>query len=898
MADSVSPIGLSVDGVVDVWGKSRGLERPYPLVAHLVDTAAVAYTFLSRHLPSGTLRALGISRNEDEKLRDLAFLAGMHDLGKAIPCFQSGNKDWAGSLRDKGFVFPSGEIVKHAHATQLSLPEAFGGLTGELLGDELSGVLGAGCMLGGHHGVFNPVSAYEIHVSRRGSLAYSFPQLGDERWEILRRNIADLVGSAVGSLGQNFLSGVPLVVGAGLVVLSDWIASQESFIEDVSGWPEWGGVSWDDYFDRKLVLAGEHIRDAGLEASHRGKKSFGGVFGFEPRPLQESIERHFESLSPGCGGVLVAAAPMGVGKTEAALRAAAHMGGQDSGLLFLLPTMATADSMFERVVSYVGATATGVTDVGLVHSMAGFNDAFMSTPVRDFVHVSDDDATKAVASQWLRGRQRTLLAPVAAATIDQLLAATLRSKRSFLRWLGVSGKVVVIDEAHSFDAYMNGLLEVALEWLGAFGVPVIIMSATIPSRISKSLVDAWCRGAAIDPPQDVCPYPGWLHLYKEGAVAQEVDSPVVDLAVQNILVEGWKDNWVGVARGRLERIATGGGCALVVCNTVREAQHLTAELEDWASVNGVDLRRLHSRFQIKERQRLTSEIVDAFGKNGENRPKKAVLVATQVVEQSLDVDFDLVISALAPIAPLLQRSGRGHRHDRPRPKDLSTANLEILIPVKSGVLAIPTAWQYVYPSAYMQRTWEHALDKGAKTKIVLPTEVQEIVDVVYGSLEDVESYEDEKLMEQHDKEWLQKLLNSHSRIPTPRALRSLSEISADVDEELVLSTRLGLDSVPVVCVWKNNGQLFLDREMKHLMPTGTLTKKDVKDLLGCAVYLRRTNSLQKDLGETISPEEWRETPWLTDAYLLIFDSLESAASTTNFTFVLSAILGLIQEKVG
>jgi CRISPR-associated endonuclease/helicase Cas3 len=341
-------------------------------------------------------------------------------------------------------------------------------------------------MLGGHHGTFNQVDRYEIH--RRSMLGFNHPQLGDGMWANTRAKIGAIMSQTLGVPAVNPLSGIQLVIGGGLVVVSDWLASQDTFIGESACWPNWETVDWVSFLDEKIELANEVVYDAGLVSPGRRVQSFGDVFSFAARPLQESLEIHFASLPSGSGGILVAAAPMGVGKTEAALRAASHMGGEDSGLLFLLPTMATADGMFGRVVDYTKATASGVVDVGLIHSMANFNDAFLSTPTRESIHITDDDETKTVASQWLRGRQRTLLAPVAAATIDQLLAATLRSKLSFLRWFGLSGKVVVIDEAHAFDAYMNGLLETALRWLGAFGVPVIVMSATIPSRVSQGLV--------------------------------------------------------------------------------------------------------------------------------------------------------------------------------------------------------------------------------------------------------------------------------------------------------------------------------------------------------------------------------------------------------------------------
>ena len=175
---------------------------------------------------------------------------------------------------------------------------------------------------------------------------------------------------------------------------------------------------------------------------------------------------------------------------------------------------------------------------------ASLNQAFADLPeaVENILSEDDatDDATIAVASRWLRGRQRTLLAPVAAGTIDQLLAASLKSRRGFLRWLGLSGKTMIIDEAHSFDAYMHGLLLTALTWLGRFGVPVIVMSATLPKRISAEMVGAWCRGAGVEAPDDTCAYPGWLFVGSDGATqTSQIPSEALSLKVRAAEVPHW-----------------------------------------------------------------------------------------------------------------------------------------------------------------------------------------------------------------------------------------------------------------------------------------------------------------------------------------------------------------------
>jgi CRISPR-associated endonuclease/helicase Cas3 len=837
---------------------------------------------------------MNVDASDDQSLRQVAFLAGMHDLGKATPCFQSQNDLMKSELASAGFDFPAGKAVMHARATQLTLPEAVGV---DVLGSSLSGVLGSACMLGGHHGTFPILEAVELHASRRSSLTAFNPTLGKGDWGSVRSQLVELVADATGTdPTKTPIEGTGLVVGAGLVVISDWLASQDVFIRSPESWPDWEHVDWQTYFKDRAEEAVEHIRSAGLMPFRHEARSFSEVFGFAPRPLQESLEDHF-SQDNTAGGILVATAPMGVGKTEAALRAASHMGGDDSGVLFLLPTMATANAMFGRVADYAeSSSSTQFTEVGLVHSMAGLHEQFLALPDPNWVHISDDDdvdGARAVSSRWLRGRQKTLLAPVAAATIDQLLAATLKARRSYLRWLGVTGKVVIIDEAHSFDAYMNGLLCLALQWLGRFGVPVVIMSATMPTRVTCELVEAWCKGAGVDPPDVRCPYPGWLHVNETGVTSAAVESPDIILSIRSIEVADWNKNWILAAQQRLTPVET-EGCALVVCNTVAEAQQLTRALTPWADEHGVDLTCLHSRFLNGDRAAITEEVLKKFGPDGRCRPKRAVLVATQIVEQSLDVDFDLVISALAPIAPLLQRSGRGHRHNRPRPAKLATPALDVLVPVNDEGLSIPRAWQFVYPPTYFQRTWLHALQRGTRTDIHLPDDVQGIVDAVYGDLDDI----DDDVITQMDAEWVQKYANPSSRIPAPDALSSLSAMSAEEDEQLILATRLGIDSVPLLCVWRHDNTRTLDRDGLTPLPSGEPTKNEVRAILGNVVNLRRTRSLTEALqGLPVSPPEWGNSPYLNDLIILEFDPVSEKLALGDIIFSLSDTMGVQQERI-
>ncbi len=881
-----------------LWGKSKGLTQPYPLLAHLVDTSAVAYALVKDHLPLSTIASLGLDREDDTQLRSFAFVAGLHDLGKATPVFQRRDGEGRAALAAQGYGFPAGPEVFHDHATQLSLPEALraAGFNAPL-GDALDGQLGLSCMLGGHHGVFKTVQSYELHISERPNLIYREPQLGEGEWEAQREAHVTALALAVDAPWEMpDLSGHQLVLAAGVVVISDWLASQEDSIGPPASWPSWEKSDWGAWFDAKTVAASDAVRSSGLEAPRFTPMSFADSFGGnEPRPLQASLDVHLsEDASP---GILVVAAPMGVGKTEAALLASQRMGAQDSGVLFLLPTMATADAMFGRVVDYARRVIAGETvEAALVHSMASLNVTYTDLPDRNVDPISDDAETVAVASRWLRGRQRTLLAPVAAGTIDQLLAATLRSRRGFLRWLGLSGKTVIIDEAHSFDAYMHGLLITALTWLGRFGVPVIVMSATLPERISREMVEAWCRGAGVEAPNEQCPYPGWQHVSVGGEIASDlVGSPDVTLGVRVVEVPRWSKEWTARVEERLAGVET-EGCALVVCNTVADAQELVGALAPWAEQHEIELSCLHARFRQQDRRDLTQKALASFGGPAESRPRRAVLVATQIVEQSLDVDFDIVISCLAPVAALLQRAGRGHRHDRPRPAAMGSPMLEVLVPVDgAGELAFPKAWGYVYPEVYLERTWEISLGGGTTSSWALPGDVQGVVDQIYGSMADAEL--SPALLEQMDKEWLESHANPISRIPEPDAMASLAELSSKFDEELLLATRLGMETTQVVCAWSHPMGLTLDEAGTQPLPE-TLSREAIRAVLGASVPLRSTSGFTKAIASvSAAPERWADDPWLDEAVVLALDPTTRTAQAPGWVFHLDPLAGLLMERV-
>jgi CRISPR-associated endonuclease/helicase Cas3 len=907
-------------------GKSRGLPTPYPVIGHLLDTAAIALRLIEDELP-GLAKVL-LGRNpSDAQRRSVAFSAALHDLGKIGPVFQ----DQLGileTLMTFGYTDPNAlKASSHQHVTQLTLPEALlsSGILGDL-GDELSGQLGLACSLGGHHGLFNSVLRCEKSQSGRTDLGTREARdIGSGRWLSQRVAHVKFLATTLKIDAPYYPTNPQQAVAlCGFTVLSDWIASQEHVIA-VGQSGAGANNEWETHFNDQYRLSHETVRLTGVRIAKPRPGSFSTIFGFEARPLQESLNTHFQTANK--TGILIVTSPMGVGKTEAALDVA-RLVGPDRGIYFALPTMGTADAMFSRLETYAAkAFLGGEVSLGLAHSMRMLSEAFQELPdvtptaandeeLVEFpegqTNISDDDEVSIVAADWLRGRGRVLLAPIAAGTIDQLLAGALRMKRGSLRWAAFASKVVIIDEAHALDAHMHGLLCVALNWLGALQVPVIILSATLPTRITRELIDSWRQGAGLkELPTPIEPiYPGWVYADNTdnadqtgNVTIQHAESPNSTLKITlhaYHIDEGGASGAASAVTDELHAVSTDFGTALVICNTVKDAQQLFTELKPWAQQHNVDLLNLHSRMPHADRRNRLSDVFARYGKPGPTttRPHRGVLIATQIVEQSLDVDFDVVISFLAPIAPMLQRAGRGHRHDHVRPPGLQEPHLVVMVPVSpnNDEIKLPKSWTYVYPTTYLKRTYDLLVEPQTQA-LQIPQDVQRVVDHVYGTTGEMEKPDiDPELANQLQKEWIAATGEGETKIPTPLHLSQLDQLSHDADEDLVLATRTGIDSQLVICVYTGqNGPTLTNTTNSKPLPQ-KLNRFTTKAIIDRGVPLPRDHEFVRKLrGRTQTPTPWSKSPWLHKAILLELDE-NSHAEIGNWTATLNPETGLHLDK--
>lgn len=686
-----------------VWAKSdRETGSWLPLWRHLADSAAVARRMWEQWIPSSVreLVAEELPGGDGDARQLVEFLAGVHDVGKASPAFACQVEPLAMAMRDAGLDMPLAReygqdrrLAPHGLAGQLLLQEWMAdrfGLRGRVSGQ-------FAVVVGGHHGTFP--DHQQIHDLQLRPHLLRHPGPSESVWHGVQFELMDGCAASAGvadrlrAWAEVRLPQTVQVALTACVILADWVASSpELFPYDPESWQPAGPAGE----RRRLAAAWAGLDLPGpwtpLEPAETAEDLFKLRFAHLDkaviRPVQAEAVRMARAMPT--PGMLVIEAPMGEGKTEAAFAAAEVLAARSGagGVLVALPTRATGDAMFPRLLGWLerlsdaGHGGEGRRSVVLAHAKAALNDVWaglLRQGRRAIVAVDPDGGERNEvrhaqpagfhAHQWLRGRKKQLLASFAVGTIDQVLFAGLKSRHLALRHLAVAGKVVVIDEVHAYDAYMNRYLDRVLEWLAAYRVPVVLLSATLPSERRRALVAAYAGSSGDGVETDADAYP----LVTAAAPGHPVLTarPAAASGRRIAVCVERADDDVAWLADRLESELADGGCVLVVRNTVNRvlstADVLRARLGDEAVTVA------HSRFLAADRSARDADLLRRFGPDGRHRPYRHVVVASQVAEQSLDIDFDLLVTDLAPVDLVLQRMGRLHRHIRNRPSRLAQA---------------------------------------------------------------------------------------------------------------------------------------------------------------------------------------------------------------------------------
>lgn len=544
---------------------------------------------------------------------------------------------------------------------------------------------------------------------------------------------------------------------AGLAVLSDWLGSNQEFFPYSSA-----RTPLAEYWSIARQHACQAVLASGLESKPvRAWPDPLNLFGYlrEPTPLQNYAATVPLEQGP---QLFLLEDVTGAGKTEAALILSYRLmqAGRAHGLYFALPSMATANQMYLRVGSVYGKLYDSETRPSLVLShgarqlMKGFTGSILHAQEqrRDVSYQFSESSASVQCNAWLAdNRKKALLAEVGVGTVDQALLAILPARHQSLRLLGLSGKVLLIDEVHAYDSYMMTLLKALLTAHARQGGSAILLSATLPLNLRDQLLAAYQYGLGIaegEVLQDAR-YPLAIQVGSRVASQACETRPQVRRRVQIHALHNESD----IVELIVER-AKLGHCVCWIRNTVDDARHAHQLLEERIKREGLIL--FHSRYAMGDRLDIENQVLSVFGKQstGTTRSGK-VLVGTQVLEQSLDFDVDVMVSDLAPIDLLIQRAGRLQRHARQANGNPAEDGIEQRAPAVLYLLTPeltdnPSAdWYaalfpkacYVYPDA--GKLWLGAralLTAGCISTPGKPGEpgaVRELVEAVYGA--DVES---------------------------------------------------------------------------------------------------------------------------------------------------------------
>lgn len=709
--------GSDADAWRALWAKAPAVEKGEarlwsPLHTHLTDTGAVMGLIWKHWAGHNVQQVVAQDCGGDVVMagKIAALVACLHDIGKATCAFAGQVPEMRNEIENRT---PLRWAAAAVPADSKRLPHATAGhvLVKEFLESRNVPSRNADAfavIIGGHHGV-PPTNGELVDAMGERWLFGSGP------WNQARDGLLHYLTStleldeAIEALQTVKLSDASQVLLTGLVIMADWIASN----------PDYFGLvrAWQDNTEDPVVRAARGWR--ALSLPRQWKPTSESLDQDVTALLQSRFDVKFEANDVQRAtvqaartmpepGLIVVEAVMGVGKTEASLLAAEVLASRFgfTGVFYGLPTRATADGIFPRLLPWwegVPGEDDGDRGVALRHGAAALNETYRGLPKRggsreqeeaplageladvgrDVPHASGWGSHGALTGQaiahfWTSGRKQASFADTVVATIDHELLAALSARHVVLRHLGLARQVVVLDEVHAADTWMFAYLARALQWLGRYGVPVIAMSATLAPPQRQLLVNAYEKGRRArikprtesttfdplrprareaSPPTPSVPttsaYP-LITVLSNGQVVQYTPAPGPE---RTVTVE-WMSEGDDELISAIQPVTEAGGCVLIVCNTVSRA---IATYRMLRTSFGERVSLAHSRFVGHDRVRNDDRLRNTFGPEPGDRAGR-VVVATQVAEQSLDVDFDLLISDIAPIDLILQRLGRLHRH--------------------------------------------------------------------------------------------------------------------------------------------------------------------------------------------------------------------------------------------
>jgi len=898
---------ISEENLLRLWGKTID-GRPesteyHPLLFHMLDVANAArvlWNLLTPTLRKRIADALGVSEDDAEKV--VVLLTGIHDLGKAS-AFQAKATHFWPKVQELGLKLGTIQHERHEFVTAKVLPDLLreSAVCGWTAPSSMAYVLSV--ITGAHHGRFAPSS----HLIGPHTL-------GGEEWDNARRQLAAVLfetlypGAAKITVTKDMLTdaGVGAIL-TGFISVADWIGSAKKYFPAEGPKPcgqyapystKAAITAMEEFGWRKLDLAAPLSFEKIVWGMKKGKDEPPEPISFKPRRMQKVVADIADAaIGP---YLLIAEAAMGDGKTEAALYAAdrALTAKQTHGFYVALPTQATGNAMFDRVEKFLKYRKHGAgLNLQLAHGGAEFNENFEKLKQNANVTKSgaeDAEETPVVAERWFTAKKQALLAPFGVGTIDQTLMGVLQTKHWFVRLFGLAGKTVVFDEVHAYDVYMGELLTTLIRWLAELDCTVILLSATLPAARRQKLINAYRAGAS-DEITETPSYPRVTYVPRD-AKAQSVNVTETGEGARKpllVTLERAAPDYDTLAE-RIEKDLPNGGCAGIICNTVKQSQIAYDAIHARLAAKGWDVILFHARTPLAWRKNKETKVLGYFGKpDRENvkRPEKAVLIGTQVLEQSLDYDVDWMASEMAPADLLLQRMGRLWRHERGANRPVTVPRFVVLCnePDNDAPPAFPPGSDLVYDAYALLRS---VLALHGKTAITLPNDIEPLVTAAYDASDpnDASPAWTERLATAKQKQKTEDADNSGkaraSAIPDPpppnapfsRAvvgklrLDLIDDDDPATHESIKATTRLGDASITLICLRRHHdGTLTPYCGGGKVNPEKAPSSQRVREMLESAVSLSRPIGLYYALLNAETPKGWQDDAHLKYARPAFFD---------------------------
>lgn len=509
---------------------------------------------------------------------------------------------------------------------------------------------------------------------------------------------------------------IPQDLLAGFCSVSDWLGSNSDYFK----YETQPDLDMAEYFEQKQEIASQVLKDSGIVTC---PSSQGGMKILFPQITPRGIQKKVQEW-PIESGLTIIEAPTGSGKTEAALAYASHLihAGLADSLIFALPTQATANAMLDRLEEMTPHLFPGgSSNLILAHGKSGYNSAFKNLKkAANGLTVQAKEEAYAQCSQWLgSSRKRVFLGQIGVCTIDQVLLSVLPIRHHFIREFGINRSILIVDEVHAYDSYMNGLLDLVLERQAKAKGTAILLSATLPSERRKKLMQIWNKN--LEEPLTAAAYPLVSHVSESKTQSWEQDEPV---ETKNIFIQKAYGADMLPDEVLLKEIcskASQGAKIAIICNLVAHAQSIAKKLQAMTQVP-VDI--FHSRYRFIDRNSKEQAVIEQYGKKASEKGGR-ILVATQVIEQSLDLDFDWMITQLCPVDLLFQRWGRLHRHPKQRLPGFEKPLCTVLLPSSDSYLP----HSFIYENIRVLWRTEQKLKQ--TTQVTFPEAYRDWIESVY-----------------------------------------------------------------------------------------------------------------------------------------------------------------------